>query len=251
MLNRFYNKILNYKQQGKKMLALLIDPDKYSDEGLKALLADANKTPGPDVMLVGGSLVFNGIGAIVDKIKANTSLPVFLFPGSAMQVTPKADGILLLSLISGRNPDFLIGHHVMAAPALVKSGIEIVPTGYILVDGGTSTSVSYMSNTIPIPDSKTDIALATAMAGELLGLKQVYLEAGSGAKYPVPVAMIKAVSSQLKIPVWVGGGIRTVETLINTLQHGADMVVVGTAFEEDPNRLSAFCQVVEAFNQAR
>jgi phosphoglycerol geranylgeranyltransferase len=250
MLSIFYDKLVCYKSQGKKMLALLIDPDKYTDTGLANLLADANKTPGPDLILVGGSLVFNGIGTIVEKIKHQTHLPVFLFPGSAMQVAPMADGILLLSLISGRNPDFLIGHHVMAAPALVKAGIEVIPTGYILVDGGTSTSVSYMSNTIPIPSNKTDIALATSMAGQLLGLKQIYLEAGSGAKYPVQANMVKAVSQQLNIPVWVGGGIRNTETLLTMLHNGADMVVVGTAFEANPDQLRSFCNTIQVFNQA-
>ena len=201
------------------------------------------------MILIGGSIVFNGIDETVKTIKSLTSKPVYLFPGSILQVSKYADGILLLSLISGRNPEFLIGNHVLAAPKIKKSGIEVIPTGYILVNSGIDTSVSYMSNTAPIPYCKNDIAVATALAGEMLGLQTIYLEAGSGALKPVSAKMISEVKSQIKIPLIVGGGIKTTEQLYAILQAGADMVVIGTETKEPLIKGSMISHILNSLNK--
>lgn len=231
----------------KKMFALLVDPDKHTAESLVQTIQIANQQPGPDVILVGGSLLFNHIAETVERIKSQTPKPVFLFPGNALQVTRHADGILLLSLISGRNPEFLIGQQVVAAPAIKKSGIEVIPTGYILINSGIDTSVQYMSNTSPIPYCKNDIAVATAMAGQMLGLKAIYLEAGSGAQKPVSAEMIKAVRNEIDIPLIVGGGIHTDEQVKQALDNGADMIVIGSATEKDPTVITRIAKVVKGF----
>ena len=218
---------------GRKMFALLIDPDKQNEADLLRLTEKINSPTGPDIVLVGGSLLFSNIDDTIATLKRNTQKPVVLFPGSAMQVTDKADGILLLSLISGRNPDFLIGQHVLAAPALAKSGIEILPTGYMLIGEENYTSVRYISNTNPIPYSKTDIAVATALAGQMLGLKMLYLEGGSGAAKPVSANMIEAVRRAVSLPLIVGGGLRSAADVENALKAGADIVVVGTSIESN------------------
>jgi putative glycerol-1-phosphate prenyltransferase len=233
---------------GKKVFALLIDPDKHRNDSLAALIRIANTEPGPDLILIGGSIVFNGIDETVQHIKSLTTKPVYIFPGSALQVSKYADGILLLSLISGRNAEFLIGNHVLAAPKIKKSGIDILPTGYILINSGTDTSVSYMSNTSPIPYHKKDIALATALAGEMLGLQAIYLEAGSGAKMTVSPEMIREVKTHITIPLIVGGGIRNTQQLNEVLKAGADMVVVGTATEEIPEQVTQFAEIISRFN---
>jgi putative glycerol-1-phosphate prenyltransferase len=226
--------------KGKKIFALLIDPDKHTPESIEKLFAGLNNKPGPDLILVGGSLLFNGVAGIIAAIKQHAQTPVFLFPGSVLHVTENADGILLLSLLSGRNPEFLIGNHVQAAPMIRKAGLEVIPTGYLLINSGVNTSVSYMSNTAPIPYEKTDIAVATAMAGEMLGMQLIYLEAGSGAQKPVSEPMITAVKNNTSIPLVVGGGIKTMEQLIKVLNAGADMVVVGTAAETNPGIITSF-----------
>ncbi len=216
------------------MLAVLIDPDSV---GSVKQLADTCKlctAAKADLILVGGSLITNGFfEQCISTIKAHTKIPVMLFPGSVMQVSKDADAILFLSLISGRNAELLIGKHVIAAPMLQQSKLEIIPTGYMLIDGGNITSVSYISNTIPIPADKSGIAATTALAGEMLGLKVIYMDAGSGAKNPAPVAMIKAVRKTVSAPIFVGGGIRTPEAAIAACKAGADVVVVGNAFEKD------------------
>jgi putative glycerol-1-phosphate prenyltransferase len=232
----------------KKLFALLIDPDKHTEPSLHETLNIANQNPGPAIILVGGSLLFNHIEETVDFIKQNTQIPVVLFPGNSVHVTPKADAILLLSLISGRNPDFLIGQHVIAAPALRRSKIEVIPTGYILIDSGIETSVQYMSNTLPIPRSKNDIAIATAMAGEMLGLKVIYLEAGSGALNPVPPSMIKAVKKETKVPLIVGGGLNSVTLVEDALINGADMVVIGTAIEKNTRFIGDVARLIARLN---
>jgi len=237
-----HNKIL----EGKKVFALLIDPDKHNANSLTELIKIANTDPGPDVILIGGSIVFNGIDETVKTIKSLTQKPLFLFPGSALQVSKYTDGILLLSLISGRNPEFLIGNHVLAAPKIKKSGIEIIPTGYILVNTGTDTSVSYMSNTNPIPYNKIDIAVATALAGEQLGLHAIYLEAGSGASKTVSTEMITEVKHNINIPLIVGGGIKSNNQLIEVLNAGADMVVIGTASETNPKQVAEFARIIKS-----
>jgi putative glycerol-1-phosphate prenyltransferase len=187
--------------------------------------------------MVGGSLVSDSIDYCIDEIKKNSKLPVVLFPGSLLQISNKADAILLLSLISGRNPEYLIGNHVIASPILRKSKLEILPTGYMLVESGKVTSVQYISNTCPIPADKLDIAVATAVAGEMLGFKLIYLEAGSGAIQHVPVEMISAVKRNISVPLIVGGGIKTRSQLDNIFDAGADIVVIGNSLENNPDRL--------------
>ena len=243
----FYHLLQEKIKKGKKALALLVDPDKHSQESLSTLLKQANQNPGPDVILVGGSIVFNGLQGTIEHIKSQTSIPVYIFPGGAMQVAPNADGILLLSLISGRNPEFLIGNHVQSAPLIRKYGLDIISTGYMLINSGVDTSVQYMSNTSPIPYKKNDIAVATALAGEQLGLQQIYLEAGSGAQKPVSLKMIKAVKENISIPLIVGGGIREPEQLTTILQAGADMVVIGTASEMQPEIIAQFAEIISEF----
>lgn len=218
---------------GRKMFALLVDPDKQNEADLLRLTEKINSPNGPDIVLVGGSLLFGNIDDTVATLKRNTQKPVVLFPGSAMQVTDKADGILLLSLISGRNPEFLIGQHVLAAPALAKSGIEILPTGYMLIGEENYTSVRYISNTNPIPYNKIDIAVATALAGQMLGLKMLYLEGGSGAAKPVSTNMIESVRRAVSLPLIVGGGLRSAADVETALKAGADIVVVGTSIESN------------------
>lgn len=220
-----------------KLFALLIDPDQHTSESLINLSKSAEKSK-VDLILVGGSLLHNDINNTFELIKKNSSIPTLLFPGNLLQITNKADGILLLSLISGRNPDLLIGNHVIASAQIKRSKLEVLPTGYILIEGGKSTSVEYMSNTKPIPAEKIDIAIATAMAGEMLGLKYIYLEAGSGAKISVNTKMIKGVKENTNIPLIVGGGIKTPEDVKNTLISGADIIVVGNAIENNPEILS-------------
>jgi len=231
-----YQKIVDSLRK-EKLFALLLDPDKCDKKHLNHLLSVANKS-NVSMLLVGGSLVNSDINDFIQEVKKSTKLPVVLFPGSAIQFSESADAILLLSLISGRNPDFLIGNHVIASSAIKRSCVEVIPTGYILIDGGTPTSVQYMSNTMPIPATKIDIAVATAIAGEQLGLKMIYLEAGSGAKNPVPTEMIKAVRKEITIPIIVGGGLKTPKQVKAAWKAGADMVVVGNAMENNIENLS-------------
>lgn len=226
----------------KKQLAVLIDPDKQSLEKLQETVIFYDKA-GADFFLIGGSLLFADIEPTVETVKKNTKKPVLLFPGSLMQLSNNADGILLLSLISGRNPDMLIGNHITAAPFLKKSKLEIIPAGYILIEGGVQTSVEYMSGTRAIPADKTDIAVATAIAGELTGKKIIYLEAGSGAINHVPFKTINAVKENIDIPLIVGGGIKDAETASKIYKSGADIIVIGTAAEKNPNIISEIVKV--------
>lgn len=222
----------------KKQIAVLIDPDKTDGKKLKKTVEAAEKA-GIDFYLVGGSLlVKNNLEETITGIKKYTKKKIFLFPGNPAQISENADGILLLSLISGRNPDLLIGQHVQAASVLKSSKLQIVPTGYILVDGGTATTVSYISNTTPIPANKPGIAACTAIAGELLGLKIIYLEAGSGAKDAIPEEMIAMVKENISVPLIVGGGIKNAEQMECAFAAGADIIVIGTAIEEDVNFLN-------------
>jgi putative glycerol-1-phosphate prenyltransferase len=185
---------------------------------------------------------------MVETIKKNCSIPVVLFPGSPDQITPKADALLYLSLISGRNPELLIGQHVVSAPFVKQSGLEIIPVGYMLIDGGSPTTVSYISNTHPIPSNKKDIALCTAMAGEMLGLKLIYMDAGSGAKTPISTEMIQYVSKHIKIPLVIGGGITSAEKAKENCMAGADIIVVGNAVEKDPSLIEAIATAVHSLN---
>jgi len=224
-----YKKILNAK---KTLLAALIDPDKFEDRVINKII-DATNNSQIDLIFVGGSLVQTSITATILAIKARTNVPVLIFPGSILQVSNKADGILLISLISGRNPEYLIGNHVIAANFIKQSNIEVIPTGYMIVESGNMTSVEYISNTKPIPYNKYDIAISTAIAGELLGLKLIYLEAGSGAKNKINIKMISEVKKNIGIPLIVGGGINNKSDFIEAQNAGADIVVVGTAFEKE------------------
>jgi phosphoglycerol geranylgeranyltransferase len=219
-----------------KGIALLIDPDKQNSDSLHHTIRLADKSE-VDYIFVGGSMVFGSINDTIRQIKSITKIPVILFPGNVMQISEYADAILFLSLISGRNPEFLIGHHVLAAPSLRRSGIEVIPTGYILIENGKTTSVEYMSNTNPIPAEKSDIIAATAIAGEMLGHKAIYLEAGSGAAKSVGLSIIKEVKSNITVPLIVGGGIRTPDDAVKIYNAGADLIVVGTISEEDPESI--------------
>jgi len=235
-------KLIKDTQDKKKLFALLIDPDKSDLKHLSKLIPVANSCD-VSMLLIGGSLVNADVSEFITQIKKITKLPVVLFPGNAMQFSGNADAILLLSLISGRNPDFLIGNHILVAGAIKRSGIEVIPTGYILIDGGASTSVQYMSNTMPIPASKIDIAVATALAGEQLGMKLIYLEAGSGAKNPVPIEMITAVKKEIAVPLIVGGGLRSPKQVQAAWNAGADIVVVGNALENDIENLPSMAKL--------
>lgn len=249
MKNDFYHKLNQKAQTGIKQLAVLIDPDSLTAEAdLLDLIARCNEAQ-VDMILVGGSLITNGFwDRCIELIKTHTAIPLVLFPGNIMQTHPEADAILFLSMISGRNPDLLIGKHVLAAPLLKKSGIEVIPTGYMIVDGGNITSVMYMSNTTPLPADKNNIAACTALAGEMLGLKVIYMDAGSGAQNPIRVGMIQEVKSQINGPLFIGGGIRTPDQAIETCLAGADIVVVGNAIEKDPSLVFELARAVHGLN---
>lgn len=232
--SQLYLDLLAAKKRGEKRLAILFDPEQLRLQKMDQAL-DLAIENGVDYFFVGGSLLVNSmLDPLLEDIRKRCSIPLLLFPGNSFQLSYRADALLFLSLISGRNPELLIGQHVLAAPYLKMSPLEIISTGYILIDGGVQTSVQYMSNTSPIPASKDDIALCTAMAGEMLGLKTIYLEAGSGALNPVSKNMIEAVSGGLSVPLLVGGGIRTPEKASANFRAGADVVVVGNAIETDP-----------------
>lgn len=229
----------------QRCIALLMDPDNYMPDDTNRL-KDIKSEYWPDFIFVGGSLTSVHPDEVILDIKKNLNIPVVLFPGNLLQLTSNADSILLLSLISGRNPDLLIGNHVLAAPYLQQMNIEIIPTGYILINCGIKTSVEYISQTNAIPSTKTDIAVATAMAGEMLGLQVIYLEGGSGANHPVPPAMIKAVRGAVSVPIIVGGGLRKPEDIKKAYEAGADMVVLGNGYEDDPGLLEEASKVREA-----
>jgi len=229
-----YQQLQKARDNGDKKFAVLIDPDKVRLGKLDKVLQlaiDAHV----DYFFIGGSLIVNDVlDMVLSSIKERCDIPMILFPGNSFQLSYKADALLFLSLISGRNAELLIGKHVVTAPFLKLSPLEIISTGYMLVDGGVQTTVSYMSNTNPIPSNKDDIALCTAIAGEMLGLKQIYMDAGSGAKEPIPSSMIETVSTAINIPLIVGGGIRTPEKALENVKAGADLIVVGNAIEKDP-----------------
>lgn len=226
------------KERGTKGLAVLVDPDKAGTGHLNRLLSAAN-IPHIDMVLVGGSVITSGdMASTIRSVKERIDVPCVIFPGSPDQIHPDADAILLLSLISGRNPDLLIGKHVEAAPALQRSGLEIIPTAYILLDGGIGTTVSYISNTVPIPVNKPELAAVTALAGQQLGMKVTYMDAGSGAVHPVSEEAIKQVRKWTQNPIIVGGGIKDAKGVMKAWNAGADIVVVGNALEKNPDLLS-------------
>ena len=234
-MTNIYNNILKAKAENEKLLAILLDPDKIVWENIDALLEKINQSPATHIF-VGGSLVLTQkIDDLILKLKQNCSLPVILFPGNPSQISSHADGILFLSLISGRNSDYLIEHQVNAVPFLKQTNLEIIPTGYILIDGGNETAVSRVSNTKPLARTNLEYILQTAQAGEMLGHKLIYLEAGSGADYAVSKKIIKLVSENIGIPLIVGGGITDFREIQKAHNAGADLVVIGTAFENDFN----------------
>ncbi|TAE16758.1 MAG: geranylgeranylglyceryl/heptaprenylglyceryl phosphate synthase [Bacteroidetes bacterium] len=221
------------KAQGQKSFVVLIDPDKI-DETSTEQLVQLSVEARVDYFFVGGSLVTScNLDEAIQQIKAACDIPVILFPGSPSQISKYADALLYLSLISGRNAELLIGQHVLSAPTVKRSGLEIMPTGYMVIDGGAPTTVSYISNAAPIPADKADIALCTAMAGEMLGMQLIYMDAGSGAKRPITEQMIQKVSANIEKPLIVGGGITTPEKAYLNCKAGADVIVVGNAIEKD------------------
>ena len=241
-----YEDLRAAKVAQEKRFAVLIDPDKLRTQRLEEVV-ERSVDAGVDYFLIGGSLIVNNaLDKVLSGIKERCDIPLVLFPGSSFQLSYRADALLLLSLISGRNPELLIGKHVVAAPYLKISPLEIMSCGYLLVDGGTATTVSYMSNTTPIPANKPDIAMCTALAGEMLGLKLMYLDAGSGAQRPVPTEMISAVSSAIDTPLIVGGGICTPERVRANVEAGADVVVVGNAIEGEPGLINELAAAVRA-----
>ena len=228
------NQIYELFLKPEKHLLILVDPDKFDAGEAENNFRKLNSLT--DMILVGGSLLSETrTETVIDAIKKVSELPVVLFPGNAMQVTEKADAILFLQLISGRNPEFLIGQHVHAAPLIAHTGLEVIPTSYILIDGGKRTSVEYISQSMPIPADKTDIVVATALAGKFIGHKLIYLEAGSGALNTVSVDIVKAVSLKTNLPIIVGGGIRDEKIAMNLFNAGASSIVIGSLFETNPN----------------
>jgi putative glycerol-1-phosphate prenyltransferase len=227
------------KQKGKKLLAVLLDPDKISIDDILSNITAINKT-GVDYIFVGGSAVTNGItDPFVKQVKKLTSIPVVLFPGDHSQLTEKADAVLFLSLLSGRNPEFLIEQQIKSVSFLKRSSLEIIPTGYLLIQGGIETSVQKVSKTTPIPQINLEEIVDTSIAAEYLGKQIIYLEAGSGATTPVDPKIIKVVSKNTDIPIIVGGGVRTKQQLENAFENGADLVVIGTAFENNSDILNS------------
>lgn len=228
-----FEKLLDIRKNRGAGYLVLIDPDKMDHARLPSFVRDATEA-GADGFLVGGSLLLsNEVDKLIQLIKSNTSLPVIIFPGSLFQISPAADAILFLLLISGRNPDHLIGNQVVASPIIKRIGLEAISTGYMLIEGGKTTSAEFMSNTKPIPHNKPDIAVAHALAAEFIGMKLLYLDAGSGADFPVPDEMISRIAKYSSLPMIIGGGIRTPEAARDKVKAGASFVVTGTINEQN------------------
>ena len=248
---RILEKLSQRREKGIKSFAVLIDPDNIPDKASCQKLINMSIENKVDFFFVGGSLITDdNYNSIVDQIKSNCNIPVVLFPGSNMHISLNADAVLFLSLISGRNPELLIGQHVVAAPILKKSRLEIIPTGYMLISSGCPTAVAYMSNTSPIPNNKPSIAACTAMAGEMLGLRLMYLDAGSGACEPVSPKVINIVRKSVETPIIVGGGLRSANCATKALQAGADLVVIGNGIEKNPNLMIEVSNAVAEINAA-
>ena len=246
MFKTIYQSLTERKRLGKKSFAVLIDPDKVDDDSMEQLIA-LSITAKVDYFLVGGSLVVsNYLDDCLKLIRRNCTIPTILFPGSPSQVSKYADALLYLSLISGRNPELLIGQHVVSAPFVKKSGLEIISTGYMVVDGGAPTTVSYISNASPLPSDKNEIAVCTAMAGEMLGMKLIYMDAGSGAKRPITESMIDKVARAIEVPLIIGGGITDPEKAFLNCKAGADVIVVGNAIEKDPSLITEMAAAVHS-----
>ncbi|HEY0679155.1 MAG TPA: geranylgeranylglyceryl/heptaprenylglyceryl phosphate synthase [Chitinophagaceae bacterium] len=245
-MHRVYQSLTERKANGQKSFAVLVDPDKVDPPMIDelCLLATSAKV---DYLLVGGSLVIsNHLDEVVQQFKSRCDIPIILFPGSPSQVSKYADALLYLSLISGRNPELLIGQHVISAPFVKQSGLEIISTGYMVVDGGAPTTVSYISNATPLPSDKNEIAMCTAMAGEMLGMKLIYMDAGSGAKKPITEAMIRIVAQHVSVPLVVGGGITDPEKAYHNCKAGADVLVVGNAIEKDPSLIKEMAAAIHS-----
>lgn len=239
-----YQLLKDKKKKGQKSFAVLIDPDKVSTSSLHETIGLAIEAR-VDYFFVGGSLVISDqLDFCIQQIKKACSIPILLFPGSPSQISNQADALLYLSLISGRNADYLIGQHVISAPFVKKSGLEIIPTGYMVIDGGAATTVSYISNASPIPADKSDIAMCTAMAGEMLGMKLIYMDAGSGAKKAIAEEMITTVATHIEVPLIVGGGIRDAEKAYLNCKAGADVIVVGNAIEKDATLIAEIAAAI-------
>ena len=246
MLNNIYQSLIDRKSHSKKSFAVLIDPDKVNDNSVEELI-QLSQDAEVDYFLVGGSLVISSyLDECVQLIKRSCKIPVILFPGSPSQISKYADALLYLSLISGRNPELLIGQHVVSAPFVKKSGLEIMPTGYMVIDGGAPTTVSYISNASPLPSDKNEIAMCTAMAGEMLGMKLIYMDAGSGAKKAISESMIQKVSSCIDVPLIIGGGITSAEKAYLNCKAGADVIVVGNAIEKDASLIKEIAAAIHS-----
>lgn len=249
MKKRILEQLGHKATSGQKSVSVLIDPDDVDERGLVRVL-NAGIENKVDYFFVGGSLVTTGaVAGVVEFIKSYTGIPCVLFPGNAIQVHPSADAILFISLISGRNPELLIGQHVVAAPVLKKSGMEVIPTGYMLIHSGKPTSASYMSNTQPIPNDKPGLAVSTALAGEMLGLQCIYMDAGSGATQPVSARMIKQVKNNIHCPLIVGGGLDTAYKVKSALDAGADLVVIGNGLQKNLDWLAEVSDLVQFYNK--
>ena len=248
---RIYNHINEGKNKNIKQFAVLVDPDNISETECIHLAIEAEKAK-VDLFFVGGSLIAgNGLHSTIKTLKANCKIPIIIFPGNNLHIDAEADGILFLSLISGRNPEHLIGQHVLAAPILKRTKLEILPTGYILIDGGAPTTVSYISNTTPIPADKPTIAACTAMAGELLGLKLIYLDAGSGAKQHINRKLISTVRRAVDAPIIIGGGIDNEYKAQEIYEAGADILVIGNGIEKDFELMIKVAQLKERLNNEK
>lgn len=246
MVKGIYHSFQERKKLGKKSFAVLIDPDKVNDDSMEKLV-ELSLSAKVDYFFVGGSLVIsNYLDECLQLIKRSCDIPTILFPGSPSQVSKYADALLYLSLISGRNAELLIGQHVVSAPIVKKSGLEIMPTGYMVVDGGAPTTVSYISNATPIPADKNEIAMCTAMAGEMLGMQLIYMDAGSGAKRPITESMIEKVSKSIDVPLIIGGGITDPEKAYLNCKAGADIIVVGNAIEKDASLIKEMAAAVHS-----
>lgn len=246
MKQGIYDSLVVKKKQGKKSFVVLIDPDKVNASILDELIG-ISQAAKVDYFFAGGSLVIsNRLDEVVQHLKAHCSIPVILFPGSPNQVSKYADALLYLSLISGRNAELLIGQHVVSAPFVRQSGLEIMSTGYMVIDGGAPTTVSYISNASPIPADKNEIAMCTAMAGEMLGMKLIYMDCGSGAKRPVTESMIESVANKIEVPLIIGGGITEPEKAYRNCKAGADVIVVGNAIEKDASLIREMAAAIHS-----
>lgn len=232
-MNNTYNNILRAVSEGEKLLAVLIDPDKFQFDNAERFVSKVNKSIATHIFVGGSEVEISQTEILVKELKKYTHLPIVLFPGDVTQITNHADALLFLSLISGRNPDYLIGKHVESVSKLENTSLDLIPTGYVLIENGKETAVQRVTGTKPLSRKNGQLIIDTAKAGELLGMKLIYLEAGSGATHPISPQIISKVKKNIQIPLIVGGGIRTKQQLEEVYNFGADMVVIGTAFEDD------------------